>query len=329
LSATILLTRSEVLRLLPLADCIAAVEDCFRAIGERRTLGPVVTGVRAGAGGFHIKAAGLQLQQGYFAAKLNANFPHNPTREGLPTIQGVIVLCDSEQGRPLGVFDSTAITALRTGAATAVAARLLARRDARAATIVGCGVQGRIQLHALALVRPLDCAFAYDLDPARAERFAAEASVGLGIPVTATRDLRGALARSQLCVTCTPSNSPLISRGDIVPGTFIAAVGADSEDKIEIHPAVMAESRVVPDLLEQALQIGDLHHAVAAGLMVATDIHAELGEVVSGLRPGRTAADEVFVFDSTGTALQDVAAAALVYQRALATGTGQTIDLAA
>jgi len=328
-SPTLLLTRSEVERLLPLGDCVTAVEQAFRALAAGRVLGPVVAGLHTGAGGFHLKAAGLRHERAYFAAKLNANFPENRGRHGVPTIQGVIVLCDGEQGQPLGVFDSIAITALRTAAATAVAARLLARADAETATILGCGVQGRAQLRAIHLVRPLSRAFASDRDPARAERFAEEMQHELGIPVTAASDLAAALRASLLCVTCTTSTVPLLQRDDIMPGTFIAAVGADSEQKVEVHPALMAASRVVPDLLEQALKIGDLHHAVASGLMTPSAVHAELALIVAGVRPGRSREDEVFVFDSTGTALQDVAAAALVYERALSAGAGRTIEFAA
>src|SRR5204862_3242611 len=135
-----------------------------------RTLGPGVLGVPASdGGGFHIKAAGLVGERSYFAAKTNANFPENPRRFGLPTIQGTIVLADASIGTPLAIIESGSVTALRTGAATAVAARYLARRDARTATIVGCGVQGELQLAAIATVLPLQRAWVLDTDHARAE----------------------------------------------------------------------------------------------------------------------------------------------------------------
>jgi alanine dehydrogenase len=320
--STLLLSRSEVERLLPLADCIEAVEGAFRSLARGEILGPAVSALHVPGGGFHFKAAGLA---GYMAGKLNGNFPGNPQR-GLPTIQGLVLLCDSEEGRPLGVFDSTAITALRTAAATALAARLLARKDARVATIVGCGAQSRHQVRALNLVRSLKRVYACDLDPALAQRFAAHLTAELGVEVTATTDLRSALAVSQVCITCTPSKTPLIRSGDVSEGTFIAAVGADNAEKVEIDPALMAASLVVPDLLEQAARMGDLHHAIAGGFMIASEIHAELGDLITGRKPGRTSDEQVFVFDSTGIALQDVAAAALVYERALSQGAGRTIE---
>jgi ornithine cyclodeaminase/alanine dehydrogenase-like protein (mu-crystallin family) len=143
---TIVLTRSDVAALLPLNDCIAAVEEAFRAHGLGRLAPPGALAHPVAGGGFHVKAASLTLGRPYFAAKTNGNFTHNGERFGLPRIQGVIVLCDAAHGTPLALMDSTEITSLRTGAATAVAATYLARRDASVATIAGCGVQGRVQL---------------------------------------------------------------------------------------------------------------------------------------------------------------------------------------
>jgi len=205
-----ILTRGDVLELLTLRDCIAAVEDAFRLHAEGRTLRPGVLAVPAEGGGFHVKAAGLVGERSYFAAKTNANFPDNARRYGLPTIQGTVVLADARTGELLAVMDSGSVTALRTGAATAVAAKFLARPDARSATIVGCGVQGEIQLGAIAAVLPLQHAWVLDTDHARAEGLAARAQANLGIRVEAGKDLRSALRGSDVCVTCTPSRRPFV-----------------------------------------------------------------------------------------------------------------------
>jgi len=266
-------------------------------------------GVLAETGGFHIKAAGLVGEQSYFAAKTNANFPDNPRRFGLPTIQGTVVLADATTGAPLALMDSGSVTALRTGAATAVAAKFLARRDARSVTIVGCGVQGELQLAALAAVLPLRHARVLDTDPVRAASLAARAEATLGIRVEVASDLRAALRESDVCVTCTPSRRAFVSRDDIIPGTFVAAVGADNRGKQELEPALVASSTLVVDVLKQCAEIGELQHVLAAGLMTREQVHAELAAVVVGRRPGRTRDDEITIFDSSGTALQDVAAA--------------------
>jgi alanine dehydrogenase len=129
-------------------------------------------------------------------------------------------------------------------------------------------------------------------------------------------------------VTCTPSRTPLLRREDVAGGTFIAAVGADNEDKVEIDPALMAAGTIVVDSLEQCATIGDLHHALARGALSMADVHAVLADVVAGRKPGRTSADEITIFDSTGVAIEDVAAAAVAYERAIALGRGITIDLA-
>jgi ornithine cyclodeaminase/alanine dehydrogenase-like protein (mu-crystallin family) len=322
-----ILSRREVLELLSLRECIAAVEDAFRLHADGRTFGPGVLGVPAGRGGFHIKAAGLAGSRSYFAAKINANFPDNPHRFGLPTIRGTVVLADAETGEPLAMMDSGSVTALRTGAATAVAAKFLARPDSRSATVVGCGAQGEIQLAALAAALPLEHAWVLDADPARAQNLAARAQADLGIRVEVATDLRGALRESDVCVTCTPARQAFIFRDDIAPGTFIAAVGADNRGKQELEPALVASSTLVVDVLEQCAEIGELQHALAAGLMTREAVHAELADVVAGRRPGRTRADEVTVFDSSGTALQDVAAAIVVYEKALASGGGAEVKL--
>jgi len=325
---TLLLTRGEVVELLTLDECIAAVEAGFRRQAEGGAVGPGVLGLPVPDGGFHIKAAGLRLARFYVAAKINANFPDNMARRGLPTIQGVVVLSDGETGLPLALIDSMEITALRTGAATAVAARYLARPEAHVATIVGCGRQGRIQLAALARVRPLERVHAVDADPGLAARFAREMSAQLGLDVRPAASAAEAAPGSDIFVTCTPSRRPLLHRVDVRPGAFVAAVGADNEHKQELEPALMAAATIVVDSLEQCAAIGDLHHALASGAVSIGQVHAELSEVVAGRKSGRRSAEEITIFDSSGVAIEDVAAAAAVYEKAVAAGRGVTVDLA-
>jgi alanine dehydrogenase len=323
----LVLSRRDVVDLLPLRDCIDAVEAAFRLHAEGRTLGPGVLGVPAGDGGFHIKAAGLVGAKRYFAAKINANFPENPRRNGLPAIQGTLVLADATTGAPLAVMDSGSVTALRTGAATAVAAKYLARRDAKCATVVGCGVQGGYQVAAIAAVIPLQRVYLLDTDAERAEVLAARVRTTLDVHVEVRTDLRASLRESDICVTCTPSRRAFVAAADVVPGTFIAAVGADNRGKQELAPELVASSTLVVDVLEQCAEIGELQHVLAAGLLKREDVHAELADVVAGRRPGRTRDDEVTVFDSSGTALQDVAAAVAVYDGARRAGRGTEVRL--
>jgi ornithine cyclodeaminase/alanine dehydrogenase-like protein (mu-crystallin family) len=325
------LTRGDVRALLDMDACIAAVAAAFRAQAAGATLPSGVLGTHVPGGGFHVKTAGLGRAgaRSYFAAKINANFPGNRALHGLPTIQGVISLHDATDGVLLAVLDSMEITTLRTAAATAVAARCLARIDARVITVLGCGIQGRSQLLALSRVRSVEQVFAWDLEPAVAEHYAVEMTRTIGCEVRSVAEYRAAVNASDIVVTCTPSRQPLLSASDVPPGCFVAAVGADNEDKQELAPDLLARSVVVVDVLEQCARIGDLHHALASGAMRRDDVHAELADVVSGRRPGRRSASEITVFDSTGTALEDVAAAALVYERGVDAGRGIELQLGA
>jgi alanine dehydrogenase len=326
---TLILKRSEVASLLSLGECIEAVEEAFRLHEEGQSLPPGVLETLTDTGGFHIKAAGLKLAaRTYYAAKVNANFPQNMSKWGLPTIQGVIALFDGESGYPLALLDSIEITALRTGAATAVAAKYLARPDSTVATICGCGVQGRVQLKSLAHLLRLERVYAYDQLEAFSTKFADEMSAELRMEVISVTDLRGALGETDVCVTCTSSRQPFLMREHIRAGTFVAAIGADNPLKQELDPALLASNKVVVDVLEQCAAIGDLHHAIAAGVMAKPDVYAELGAIVAGRTPGRTSGEEIIIFDSTGTALQDVAAASVVYQKALSIGKGAWLNLA-
>ena len=325
---TLLLTGRDVVALLTIEECMAAVEDAFKLHGEGKTQPPGILGVHSHGGGFHIKAGVMDLDRPYFAAKINANFQRNPKQVGLPTIQGVVVLCDADNGYPLALMDSIEITIQRTGAATAIAAKHLARSNSKTATICGCGNQGRISLRGLTKVRPIQKVWAYDVDQKAAQRFADELAEELGIDIEPVSDLRTAVRQSDICVTCTPSKQYFVKEEFVAPGTFIAAVGADSSDKQELEPALLSRSQVVVDVLEQCATIGELHHAIDAGVLTRDDVYAELGEVIAGLKPGRTSADEIVVFDSTGMALQDVVTAAAVYEKAVSEGVGTQIDFA-
>lgn len=326
LNGTLLLTRRDVASLLLISDCILAVEKAFRLYGEGKTSAPGILGVHAHDGGFHIKAGVLDLDRPYFAAKVNANFPQNAKRFGLPLIQGVIVLCDAENGYPLAVMDSIEITIQRTAAATAVAAKYLAKTDSEVITISGCGNQGHASLRALSKMFSLKGGFAFDINEEYSQKFACELSEETGFEIEAVQKLSTAVQRSDIVVTCTPSNHFFLKREWLRAGTFVAAVGADSEHKQELEPTILSTNKTVVDTIDQAATIGELHHSLNAGLMTRDEVYSELGEVVAGKKAGRASNDEIIVFDSTGMALQDVIVAAAVYEKALGASLGTLID---
>jgi ornithine cyclodeaminase/alanine dehydrogenase-like protein (mu-crystallin family) len=323
MSGALLFSRADVERLLTPEACIAALEDALRQLALRGVPAPGVLGLHAAEGSFHLKAGFLATDRAYFAAKINANFPRNGPRHGLPTIQGAVMLFDAGNGTPLAIMDSISITALRTAAASAIAAKHLAVQRCGTALVCGCGQQARAQLQALRTVRRPQRILVYDLDVARAEALAGESDAA----VTVAKDLAEAVAASRIIVTCTTARRFFIAREMVQPGTFIAAVGADNEDKQEVDPLLLAHAKVVTDLTEQAATIGDLHHAIAADVMAREDVHAELAEIVAGRKPGRAGDDEIIVYDSTGTGLQDVAAAVAVYREARKQGCGSGFSL--
>lgn len=323
----LILTRRKIAGLLRFEDYIRVVEQAFRAHAEGLAMEPALMHVDALEGEFHVKAGGLLSPEPHFALKMNGGFFGNRERFGLPNIQGMVVLANAANGQPLAVMDSMEITIQRTGAATAIAARHLARPESAVCTICGCGNQGRIQLRAMTHTLPIRKACAYSRSLEKAALFAAVMSEELAIDVLPVTDLAGALSVSDVCVTCTPARQFFVRREDVRPGTFVAAVGSDSPEKQELDPALVAASSVFGDLREQCATVGEFHHALRTGLARKTDFRGELGALVTGLVAGRTSPDEITIFDSTGTALQDVAAAVAVYEKARTLKVGTEIDL--
>ena len=324
---TLVLTGADVARSLTRAECREAVERAFDRLGRGRVPPARSLGFDAPRGSFHVKAALFDAGRPRFVAKLNGNFPGNPIDRGLPTIQGVLILSDAGDGRALAVMDSAAVTAIRTAAASAVAADHLARSDASVLAIVGCGRQGAEHAEALMEVRRIREIRLVDSDPEVAEKLAARLATPTGPTLRIVTSVRDATRGADLVATCTSGSAFLLDPDDVSPGAFVAAVGADHPRKREIHPALMARARVVVDDLEQCAAAGDLHHAIEAGAMKATDVHADLGAVIAGQRPGRQSADDIVVFDSTGIALEDAAAADRIYERARSLGLGLRLQL--
>ena len=316
ISAPLFLARERLARLMSPADYLVAVERAFLAHGEGRTQQPMPLHIEVEHGTFHAKAAAMLLDRSWVAVKVNANFPGNPAR-GLPTIQGAVLLFDGHDGRVLAILDSMEITARRTAAASALAARYLARNDAKLMTFCGCGAQAVPHLEAIAGVREIERVFAWDVDAKRVEEFVKDCE-SRGIRAASAGSLREATLASDIIVTATSSREPFLSRADARPGTFIAAVGADNPQKSELDPDLFPAATIVVDSLEQAMAMGDLHHAIEGGHAVRESVHAELASLVAGTKPGRTRDDEITLFDSTGLAIQDVAAAAMAYERASA-----------
>lgn len=325
-----LLTRSDVEQVLDYPSCIDGVEAAFAARGRGDAAPSAVLGLHARGGGFHVKAASLRIGgRDLFAAKINANFPGNPVKHALPTIQGMLGLFDASNGTPIALMDSMSITTIRTAAATAVAAKHLAARDASVLAVIGCGVQALAHVAALRAILPLLKVVAYDTDAGARHALAHDVRKVHGIAATAAGSLRDAVTGAQVVVTCTPSMTAFLDETMLEPGTFVGAVGADNEQKSEIGPSLMARAMVIVDDLDQCAAIGDLHHAIEAGTMTREKVRGTLAEVAAhpgAFEPGPSA---IVVFDSTGVAIEDVAAAAIAWRRSEELGRGTEIALGA
>jgi alanine dehydrogenase len=329
-NASVVLSRSDVRSLINFKDVVHAMENVFRMHGRGQTLSTGLLHIDAIDGEFHIKAGGISdtaNDRSYFAVKINGGFFHNPERHGLPSIQGCIVLFDATTGSPLALLDSVDITRQRTAATTTLAALHLAKKHPDAITLVGTGRQARVHLEGMVQLLEPRRVFLVGRDLAKSQLLADEMRPHLHVPLDATTDVRGAVRESDIVVTCTASRAPLFPADDVKPGTFVAAVGADAPGKQELDPQLFQRSKIVVDLTIQCLKVGELQHAIGAGLLALGQVHAELGEIVARKKPGRSSDDEIIVFDSTGTALQDVAAATVVYERAVETSRGERINL--
>src|SRR5918993_3730390 len=324
---TIILSRKDVARLLTIEECMRSVESAFKMFAEGKASAPKVLGLHTSNGGLHIKAGIMNLNSNYIVAKMNSNFPENPASRSLPTIQGAIAVFNADNGVLLALMDSIEITILRTGAATGIAAKYLSRKNADTITIYGCGNQGLISIDAIAVSRNLKKAYLYDTNRSKAETLSKRIGQShSSIESACVDDVKSAILKSDIVVTCTTSKTPLVDLEDVKPGTFIAAVGCDSEEKSEVHPRLIAASKLVTDFTEQCAAFGDLHHAIEHRLVDKSHVYAELGQILAGQKPGRENDEEIILFDSTGTALQDVAAASSVYESALAKGVGNRFN---
>jgi ornithine cyclodeaminase/alanine dehydrogenase len=320
----LILSRNELEQLLSLEDIIPAVEKVFslHAQGKAKLADSVQIDVEEPKGEFHIKSGQLVLEKPYVCLKMNGAFFDNPERYGLPSICGLILLYSGLHGRPLAVMESGYITILRTGAAGAVAAKYLARKDAKNAAVFGCGTQGKIQLKALHSIMPMKTVFAFDQDQQKKETYAGEMSDELGIKVIAVKEPQEAAEKADIIITCTPAKQAIIKDSWVKEGTFICGIGADSPGKQEMEPAIFKRAKVVVDSLNQCKIAGEIQHALKEGILKESDIYAELGEIISGLKPAREMDSEIIVFDSTGLAAQDAISAAIAYEKATSQNKG-------
>lgn len=305
-------------------DAVACVENAFRALATLPVVMPPILrlDIPEHHGEVDVKTAYVPGLDG-FAVKISSGFFDNP-KLGLPSGNGMMMLLSAKTGLVEALLlDNGYLTDVRTAAAGAVAAKHLSREDSSVAAIIGAGLQAGLQLEALTLVRPIREARIWARDLDKAEAVAARLGQKLGIAVHAARDPKRAVAGADIIVTTTPSSEPLLT--GIEAGQHVTAMGSDAEHKNEIAPLILKRADLyVADSAKQTRRLGELHHAIAAGLMASDAQVTELGEVIAGLRPGRPSADAVTLADLTGTGVQDTAIAILARDRAKAAAAGTT-----
>lgn len=319
-----ILTETELRRLISLdLEAVSCVEHAFRVLAGGAVVMPPIMrlDIHDANGEVDVKTAyvpGLDS----FAIKISPGFFNNP-KLGLPSVNGLMVLFSARTGLVEALLlDNGYLTDVRTAAAGAVAARHLSNANARCAAIIGTGAQARLQLKAVTLVRPIESARIWGRNPAAATAAAAELSLELGLPVSAAAAVAEAVAGADIIVTTTPSTIPLLRAGWLEPGQHVTAMGSDAEHKNEVDPAAIARVDLyVADSLSQTRRLGELHHAIAAGLIAADAPLPELGQIIAGA-PGRTSPDQITLCDLTGTGVQDTAIATLARERAVAQGAG-------
>ncbi|MFC6719486.1 ornithine cyclodeaminase family protein [Natrialbaceae archaeon GCM10025810] len=323
---TLLLDSDDVDENARMAEVIGAVEEAFAAFERGDTQMPAKSYIDLPQYNGDFRSMPAYLDTGDWDAAglkwVNVH-PDNPEDHDLPTVLGTMIYSDPETAFPLAIMDGTTLTMKRTGAAAAVATDHLAVEDASSLGIVGAGVQSYTQLEAISAVRPIEEVVVSDLDEDRVQRF---------VDAFDDRfDVRGgSIAEAGHCdvlSTVTPVEEPIVSLEDVGERTHVNAIGADAEGKHELADELLEAATVVIDDHEQCTHSGEINVPYAEGVLTDEDIHAEIGEIVVGAKEGRTAETGVTVFDSTGLAIQDVAAARVVYERALEDEEGTPFDL--
>ena len=325
----LVLTRADLETLLTPADVIDALADAFAQHAARRTQVPPRSAMPVGDDGFlFLMPAAISAADpagGALGAKLVTFYAGNRTL-GHPSVYGTYVLMDRQTGQALALLEGTYLTAMRTGAASALAARYLARPDARRVACFGAGVQAEFQLRALAAVRPIREVVVIGRDPSRARAFAKRMAERLGILVEVTDAPADAVKRADLVTCATTSATPVVHGVDLTPGVHVDLVGAFNPKMREVDSAAVRRARVVVDSYAGAFEeAGDILIPMTEGVIDRSHVAAELSELVTDPKRGRTREDQVTLFKSVGFALEDLAAATLAYRRARAGNVGTVV----
>jgi ornithine cyclodeaminase/alanine dehydrogenase len=325
---TLLLKKEEVRGLIAMKEVIGAVEEAYRSFSGGKVIQPGYMGIHLDAprGEIDFKAGYSSSLETISLKASSGGFGENPKIHGLPTGMGTILLFDARSCALVCIMDGSLITGLRTGAAGAVSVKVLARKDARRITSIGNGNQARMQIRAIREVHPIDVVHAWDEHSDASAKFKADIEADFGIPVRVAGSKKEAVEQAEILITTTRGKGSLVEAAWVGPGTHIIAIGTDQRGKQELDPEVFRGAKIVNDSIEQCVQKGETWHPMDRGIITRDDIHAEIGHILLGQKPGRENDREITIFDSTGMAIQDNTTAHLIHQNAVKGKVGASFE---
>lgn len=324
----LILNHDEVVRLLPMEECIRIMREALTSLAQGRVYQPLRMIVRPpdAAGAMGLMPSYMSGENAAYGLKTVCVFPGNPAR-GKDAHQGSVMLFSAETGELQAMMNASAITAIRTAAVSGVATDLLAREDQQNLAIIGAGVQARTHLAAMSHVRPIKRCRIVSRNSEHAEQLVNEWKERLSFPLAAVRTIEEALEGADLIVTATNAKEPVVKREWIRPGVHLNVVGSSTPKAREVDTATMAAAALFVDRRESTLnEAGDYLFAANEGAIGPDHIRAELGEILTGAKPGRSSADEITLFKSLGLAVEDLAAAEYLYKKARELSAGTWVE---
>jgi len=328
---TLLLTEKDIKQLLSMDEVMQVVESAFKAKGLGHAQMPAKIYL------FYNKYKGdLRAMPSYLeeldisAVKIVNSHPENPTKYGLPTVMATIILVNPKNGTPIAIMGGTWATDMRTGAAGGIAAKYLAKKDSKVVGLVGAGAQARTQLMGLlSFYKKLEEVRVWSRTEKTRDAYVAEMKPLYGnvAKIVSVESVKDAVEGADIAVTTTPSNKPIVSNDWVETGMHFNCIGADAPGKQELDPAILKRAKIIVDDWEQASHSGEINVPLTKGIITKRNVWGEIGEVVAGLKPGRTSPKEITVFTSTGLAVQDAVTAELAYKKALAKEIGKFIEI--
>ena len=324
----LLISDEEVKRLLSMEETIETVEETFRVKGLGRTQMPPKTYITFDKyrGDVRVMPSYLESLDSAGVKVVNVH-PNNPAKYGMPTVMAIIVLVDPRNGAVTSIMDGTYMTGMRTGGASAVATKYMARKDSKTLGLVGAGVQARMQLQAISKILKLEEVRVWSLPETTIDTFIREEEKLYDFNFHHCRSCEECISKSDVISTVTPSTTPIVDSKWVSPGTHINAIGADAPGKEELDPRILLKSRIVVDDLTQAIHSGEINVPIAKGILKTDNVYGELSDVIIRKKTGRANEKEVTVFDSTGLSLLDVSTATVVYKKAKKNNVGTLVRL--